>query len=115
MTKSELEEIVRCLSESKNQRLCDRFQICNMMMPQQVKTTLFKCERVIDPSGKRRCSEKEKLYSSRDVFSKIFDCISQNTSTFTAEESRQMMEFETCARSLYIGNCKLVARGKKEH
>ncbi|KAF8794836.1 hypothetical protein HNY73_002760 [Argiope bruennichi] len=89
MTKSELEEIVRCLSESKNQRLCDRFQICNTLMPEQVKMALFKCERIIDPSGKRRCNEKEKLYSSREVFSK------------------------TCARNLYVGNCELLAREKK--
>ncbi|XP_055924268.1 uncharacterized protein LOC129956334 [Argiope bruennichi] len=113
MTKSELEEIVHCLSESKNQRLCDRFQICNTLMPEQVKMALFKCERIIDPSGKRRCNEKEKLYSSREVFSKIFDCISQNAFKFTAEESRKMVEFETCARNLYVGNCKLLAREKK--
>ncbi|GFT63862.1 uncharacterized protein NPIL_203771 [Nephila pilipes] len=113
MRKSELIEIVKCISDSKSQWLCDRLSTCNMMMPEQVKTAYSTCERSIHPKGRWKCSEKEVLYSSTDIISKIFNCVNDNTKKLTAEESKKMVEFETCARNLYVGNCKLTARGKQ--
>ncbi|GFU57787.1 hypothetical protein TNCV_1281351 [Trichonephila clavipes] len=44
----------------------------------------------------------------------IFDCVNDNTKKLTAEESKKMVDFETCARNLYVGNCKLTARVKQD-
>ncbi|GFS30537.1 uncharacterized protein TNIN_374671 [Trichonephila inaurata madagascariensis] len=114
MTKSELIEIVKCISESKSQWLCDRLNMCNMMMPEQVRSAVAQCERTIHPKGQKKCSETEMLYPSADVIAKIFDCVNDNTKKLTAEESKKMVEFETCSRNLYVGNCKLTARVKQD-
>ncbi|GFR21523.1 uncharacterized protein TNCT_387521, partial [Trichonephila clavata] len=96
----------------KSQWLCDRLNMCDKMMPEQVRSAVAQCERSIQPKGRGKCSETEMLYSSTEVISKIFDCVNDNTKKLTAEESKKMVEFETCSRNLYVGNCKLTARIK---
>ncbi|GIY06863.1 uncharacterized protein CEXT_434721 [Caerostris extrusa] len=113
MSKDELIEIVNCIAQSKNQKMCDRFKACDMMMPEQVRMAQVKCEQTITPNQKGQCNENERLYPSSDIISQIFDCITGNTIKLNAEENKKMVEFETCVRSLYVGNCKLPVLAKQ--
>ncbi|KAG8176274.1 hypothetical protein JTE90_022447 [Oedothorax gibbosus] len=105
MTKAELLEIVDCISKSQNQATCDRFAVCNNKMPEQVLKAYERCDAEINSNRHRRCNKKEQLFSSVEIPSKIFDCVNTSTKKLNAGESKKMIEFETCARTLYIGSC----------
>ncbi|XP_042895306.2 uncharacterized protein [Parasteatoda tepidariorum] len=105
MTKSEVQNIINCISDSKNFHACKRYEECNDMMPQSVIKRFEKCQKILNAPWK--CKKGKPLFSNPEPPSKIFDCIEEKFPAVEGEDQKKMMDFEKCAKQLHKRTCKI--------
>ncbi|XP_035219116.1 uncharacterized protein LOC118192290 [Stegodyphus dumicola] len=107
MRKAELMKIVDCISKSKDPVLCEKFVMCEKMMPKQILLALEMCQKKCIMGGIKRCNHYEPLFTTPEIPVKIFECVVENTHMLNPEEKKMMVEFEKCTRELYDEGCKM--------
>ncbi|XP_042899371.1 uncharacterized protein [Parasteatoda tepidariorum] len=107
MQKDELLKIIDCINVAENPTLCKYFNRCEQKMAEPVQMVFHKCISNFPNEGSKQCAIRGgKMFSSMEIPSMIYDCLRAHTPKLTAEDAKQMIDFETCARELHVGTCK---------